>query len=175
MKSTPSVYAGQVADDTVPEPGASEDVAWLDAAEKEAWTGLISLMLLMPGRLEAPLRQTAGLTLFEYMALSQVSEAPDLRLRMSELAFLVNGSLSRLSNVVKRLEQRGWVSRFPDPDDGRYTVVALTDAGHAVVLQAAPGHVRAVREMVIDQLTESEQRNLAQIAAKLRIRPVDLA
>ncbi|RCK68856.1 MarR family transcriptional regulator [Desertihabitans brevis] len=148
---------------------------WLDAEEKEAWTGLISLVLLLPGRLEAPLRATSGLTLFEYMVLSQVSEAPDRRLRMSELAFLASGSLSRLSNVVTRLERRGWVRREPDPDDGRYTLAVLTDEGYDLVVAAAPDHVRTVRRLVLDPLTATERRTLARIAAKLRVRPADLA
>jgi DNA-binding MarR family transcriptional regulator len=93
---------------------------------------------------------------------------------MSELAYLANGSLSRLSNVVKRFEQRGWVERSPDPEDGRYTIAALTDAGFDVVAAAAPVHVRAVRECVLDPLDEDDQRALARIAAKLGIRPEDL-
>jgi DNA-binding MarR family transcriptional regulator len=152
----------------------TDEPRWLDPAEKEAWTGLVSLVLLLPGRLEAPLQQEAGLTLFEYLALSHVSEAPDRRLRMSELAYLANGSLSRLSNVVKRFEQRGWVARSPDPGDGRYTLVALTDAGFAVVEAAAPVHLRSVRQ-ALDPLTVADRQALARIAAKLRVRPADLA
>jgi DNA-binding MarR family transcriptional regulator len=143
---------------------------WLSADEKEAWTGLVSLLLLMPGRLEAPLRDESGLTLFEYLTLSHVSDAPDRRIRMSELAFLANGSLSRLSNVVTRFEKRGWMSRQPDPDDGRYTIAALTDAGFEVVLAAAPVHVRAVRELVLDPLSATDQQALVRIAAKLKAR-----
>lgn len=94
---------------------------------------------------------------------------------MSQLAYLANGSLSRLSNVVKRFEQRGWVERFPDPDDGRYTIAALTDVGFEVVAAAAPTHVRAVRQLVLDPLTATDQKALARIAAKLQVRPVDLA
>jgi len=150
-----------------------EGPRWLSPAEKEAWTGLVSLILLLPGRLEAPLQHEAGLTLFEYLTLSHISEAPERRLRMSELAYLANGSLSRLSNVVKRFEQRGWVRRSPDPDDGRYTLVALSDAGFEVVKGAAPTHVRSVLD-VLDPLTAAEQQTLARIAAKLRVRPADL-
>jgi DNA-binding MarR family transcriptional regulator len=152
----------------------ADPVRWLDADEKEAWTGLVSIALLMPGRLEQPLQQEHGLTLFEYLVLSQVSEAPERRLRMSELAFLANGSLSRLSNVVKRFEQRGLLERYPDPDNGRFTIVRLTDEGHAVVVAAAPTHVHAVRRHVLDQLSATDQRALARIAEKLRIRPEDL-
>ncbi|NGY61860.1 MarR family transcriptional regulator [Lentzea sp. NEAU-D13] len=143
---------------------------WLNADEKEAWNGLASLMLLLPGRLEAPLQQESGLSLFDYLVLSHVSEAPDRRMRMSELAHLANGSLSRLSNVVKRFEQRGWVVRSPDPDDGRYTVASLTDEGFEVVEAAAPTHLRTVRELVLDPLTAADRQALTRIAAKLRLR-----
>lgn len=155
------------------DPAPPDDSLWLTATEKEAWTGLISLILLLPGRLEAPLRKV-DLTLFEYLTLSHISEAEDRRIRMSELAYLTNGSLSRLSNVVKRFEQRGWVVRFPDPTDGRYTIAALTDAGYRLVVDAAPIHVQAVRDFVLDPLSATDQQALARIAAKLRIRPSDL-
>jgi len=153
----------------------TDEPTWLSPAEKEAWTGLVSLVLLLPGQLESPLQREAGLTLFEYLTLSHISEAPDRRLRMSELAYLANGSLSRLSNVVKRFEQRGWVERSPDPEDGRYTLAALTDAGVDVVVAAAPVHLRSVRRLVLDPLDSADQEALARIAEKLRIRPVDLA
>ncbi|ANZ37133.1 MarR family transcriptional regulator [Lentzea guizhouensis] len=142
---------------------------WLNSDEKDAWTGLASLMLLMPGRLEAPLQQESGLSLFEYLVLSHVSEAPARRIRMSELAHLANGSLSRLSNVVKRFEQRGWMTRSPDPDDGRYTIATLTDAGYEVVVAAAPVHLRSVRELVLDPLTAEDREALIRIASKLRL------
>ncbi|CAN3130793.1 MarR family winged helix-turn-helix transcriptional regulator [Mycobacterium sp. smrl_JER01] len=146
----------------------SEEPNWLSQEEKQAWTGLVSLMLLLPGKLESPLRQV-DLTLFEYLTLSHISEAPARRIRMSELAFLANGSLSRLSNVVKRFEQRGWVTRSPDPDDGRYTLAHLTDDGYRLVVAAAPVHVRAVREYVLDPLSVADLRALTRIAAKLRV------
>jgi DNA-binding MarR family transcriptional regulator len=151
-----------------------QQVRWLNAEEKAAWTGLISMVMLLPGRLEAPLQQGHGLSLFEYMVLSQISEAADRQLRMSELAFLASGSLSRLSNVVKRLEQRGWVRRFPDPTDGRFTIAALTEAGYELVVAAAPDHVDAVRRFVMDRLTGADRQALARIAEKLHIRPEDL-
>ena len=155
----------------------SEDAAdaprWMTADEKEAWSGLVSLILLLPGRLESPLQQAHGISLFEYLTLSHISEAPERRLRMSELSYLTSGSLSRLSNVVKRFEQRGWVVRSPDPEDGRYTLAGLTEAGFEVVVAAAPTHIRAVRRFVLDRLTAGEQRAVADIAAKLQNRPGD--
>ncbi|MBX7451138.1 MarR family winged helix-turn-helix transcriptional regulator [Mycolicibacterium sp. 3033] len=144
------------------------DPRWLSAQEKDAWTSMISMILLLPGKLESPLREV-DLTLFEYMALSHLSEAPGRRIRMSELAFLANGSLSRLSNVVKRFEQRGWVTRSPDPEDGRYTIAELTETGYRLVVDAAPIHVRSVREAILDRLSASDMRTLARIAAKLNV------
>lgn len=154
-----------MASGATPETGG--DGLWLNPDEKAAWSGLASLVFMMPGALDAPLQRECGLSLFEYLVLSHVSEAPGRRLRMSELAFLANGSLSRLSNVVKRFEQRGWVERSPDPEDGRYTVAALTGAGYDVVVAAAPVHVRSVRDLVLDPLTDADQAALARIAAKL--------
>lgn len=145
-----------------------EEPKWLSQDEKAAWTGLAALMLLLPGKLDAALRPV-DLSLFEYLTLSHISEATDRRIRMSELAFLANGSLSRLSNVVKRFEQRGWVTRSPDPDDGRYTLAELTDAGHRLVVEAAPIHVRSVRELVMDRLTVTDQKALARIADRMRV------
>jgi DNA-binding MarR family transcriptional regulator len=144
-------------------------VEWLNADEKEAWTGMVSMLLLLPGMLEAPLHQESGLRLFDYLVLSHISEAESNSMRMSELAYLVNGSLSRLSNVVKRFEQRGWVVRYPDPDDGRYTIASLTDEGYQVVEAAAPTHVRTVRQFVLDPLTADDRKALTRIAAKLRV------
>lgn len=141
---------------------------WLSQQEKETWTGLAALMLLLPGKLDAALRPVE-VTLFEYLTLSHISEAPERRIRMSELAFLANGSLSRLSNVVKRFEHRGWVTRSPDPDDGRYTLAELTDAGYRLVVAAAPLHLRSVRELVLDRLTVTDQKALARIADRLRV------
>ena len=149
------------------------ETRWLTPQEKEAWTGLVALMLLLPGKLESPLRQV-DLTLFEYLVLSHISEAPDRRIRMSDLAFLASGSLSRLSNVVKRFEGRGWATRSPDPEDGRYTIASLTDTGYRLVVEAAPIHARAVRELVLDPLTATDLAALTRIAAKLRVVPPGL-
>ncbi|MGE4005559.1 MarR family winged helix-turn-helix transcriptional regulator, partial [Pseudonocardia sp.] len=88
---------------------------WLTDAEQQAWIAVAQLVLQLPGALDAQLQRDSGVNLFEYLTLSRLSMAPDRLLRMSALAELTGGSLSRLSNVVKRLEQRGFVRREPDP------------------------------------------------------------
>jgi DNA-binding MarR family transcriptional regulator len=96
-----------------------------------------------------------------------LSMAPQRTLRMSTLAELAEGSLPRLSQVVGRLEKRGWVRRTPDPEDGRYTLAVLTDQGWAKVARAAPGHVETVRRLVFDPLTKAQIRQLPDISRRI--------
>jgi DNA-binding MarR family transcriptional regulator len=133
---------------------------WLSDEELDAWMALSWLMIKLPGAFDAQLQRDSGLSFFEYLVLSALSMSPGRRLRMSELAQLVNGSLSRLSNVVKRLEGRGWVHRGPAPGNGRFIEATLTEAGWALVQQAAPGHVEAVRRYVFDALRPEQVTGL---------------
>jgi DNA-binding MarR family transcriptional regulator len=136
---------------------------WLDADERDAWLGLAGVIIKLPAALDAQLQRDAGLRHFEYLVLARLSETSGRRLRMGELAGLANGSISRLSHVVTRLEQRGWVRREPCPGDGRSTYAILTDDGYAKVVASAPGHVRAVRAFVVDTLTPCQLGQLRDI------------
>ena len=148
---------GKVADEAEPH--------WLDHTEMEAWLPLAQLMIQLPSALDAQLRRDSGISHFEYAVLARLSEAPSRTLRMSTLADLTNGSLSRLSPVVTRLESQGWVTRRSCAEDGRYTEAVLTKKGFAKVVASAPGHVAAVRRLVIDPLTRTQLRQLSAIAA----------
>jgi DNA-binding MarR family transcriptional regulator len=144
-----------------------QDPRWLDAEETAAWRALARMLVRLPAALDAQLRRDAGITHFEYQVLALLSEAPGRTLRMSELATLAEGSLPRLSQVVARLEQRGWMRRTPDPADGRYTLAILTDQGGAKVAQAAPGHVQEVRRLVLDPLTNAQTRQLRETSRRI--------
>jgi len=152
--------------DDTPEP------RWLDQDERQAWIALVSVLIRLPSALDAQLQREAGISHFEYQVMVCLSESPDRTLRMSVLAMLVEGSLPRLSQVVGRLEKRGWMRRVPDPDDGRYTLAILTDEGLAKVMQTAPGHVGEVRRLVFDPLTKPQVRQLQQIGRRI-IRAID--
>jgi DNA-binding MarR family transcriptional regulator len=128
------------------------------------------LLLKLPAALDAQMQRDSGLSHFEYLVLSQLSEATGRTLRMSQLAAIANGSLSRLSHVVKRLEARGWVRREPSRADGRYTNAVLTDAGWDKVVASAPGHVEVVRTLVLDALTGDELDRLGDIARRILAR-----
>lgn len=145
---------------------------WLDDDEQQTWLTLVSVLIRLPAALDAQLQRDAGISQFDYQVLAGLSEAADRTMRMSELAMLAEGSLSRLSQVVSRLEKRGWVRRTPDPTDGRYTLAILTEQGWAKVVETAPGHVEAVRRLVFDPLTKAQQRQLRDMGRRI-MRVVD--
>jgi DNA-binding MarR family transcriptional regulator len=140
---------------------------WLDDEQQAAWVRLIAVVELLPGVLDSQLRRDADLSHFEYFLLAMLSEAPDRTLRMTALALRTNATLPRLSHVVRRLEGRGLVERFPCPEDGRATNARLTEDGWAKVVATAPGHVETVREFVMDALTPGQTRALAEISGAI--------
>jgi DNA-binding MarR family transcriptional regulator len=142
----------------------TDDTRWLDEDERRAWLRLAGVMLKLAPALDSQLQRDSDMTHFDYLCLAMLSEAEDKTLRMSELAAQVNASLSRLSHVVKKLEMRGWVERFPCPDSRRVTMVRLTEQGWEVLVAAAPGHVETVRELVFDGLDPEEVAALERIA-----------
>ncbi|OHV45464.1 MarR family transcriptional regulator [Parafrankia soli] len=147
---------------------------WLADDEMQTWLALARVLIRLPAALDDQLQRDAGISHFEYQVLVGLSGAPERTLRMSSLAVFANGSLSRLSHVVGRMEKAGWARRTPDPTDGRYTLAILTDAGWDKLVATAPGHVEAVRALVFDPLTRAQQRQLGDIGRRIS-RAVDPA
>lgn len=120
----------------------TSDPQWLTREEIReeirAWLTLAGLVESLPTVLSAQLKQDAGINNFDYMVLSCMSDTPHQTVRKSDLAAFVGGSISRLSHTLTKMENRGWVRRRPDTDNGRFTEVALTQEGKDVVAQAAP-------------------------------------
>ena len=140
---------------------------WLDDDERQAWLRLVAVVELLPAALDTQLRRDADLTHFEYFVLAMLSEAPERTLRMTSLAQRTNATLPRLSHVVRRLEQRGLVDRFPCPEDRRATNARLTANGWDTVAAAAPGHVDTVRRLVLDPLSPAQLAQLRRIGDSL--------
>lgn len=141
---------------------------WLEADEMQAWLAFVPVLSWLPYALDAQLQRDGGLTHFEYGVLAALSDAPDRMLLMRSLAELANGSLSRLSHVVSRLEKRGWVRRELCPTDGRSTYAVLTDEGHTHLVATAPGYVANVRRLVIDRLDPAQLEQLTAIGRALQ-------
>jgi DNA-binding MarR family transcriptional regulator len=145
-------------------------VNWLTAEQERAWRSVATMVHKLRWALECQLERDAGLSFIEYHALARLSDEPDRRLRMSELAFVTNASLSRLSHLVKRLEAWGFVRRETDPTDGRFTIAILTDAGYAKLVASAPAHVHCVRELVTDEFSPAEHEQLHDLCDRISTR-----
>jgi DNA-binding MarR family transcriptional regulator len=105
----------------------------------------------------------------DYQVLSTLSEAEDHRRRLTELAFRMQWSASRLSHHVTRMEQRGLVTRAECSDDLRVAYVVLTDAGWEAIKAAAPDHVASVRRHLIDLLSPAELDAMTSIGEKVAV------
>lgn len=136
---------------------------WLGAAEMASWRAYIEGSALLEYRLNRELQAAHDLSIADYEIIVRLSEQPEQRLRMSELADDVAHSKSRVSHQIRRLESKDLVRRIECPSDGRGVFAMLTDQGVALLEQAAPTHVAGVREHMIDLLGEEEQRVLANV------------
>ncbi len=143
---------------------ADRDVPWLSPDQQQDWAAVMALVMTVPPALDAQLKRDAGLNSFEYHVLARLSMARDRTLVLSELADQAQGSLSRLSHALTRLERAGWVQRRASPDGGRRVEARLTDAGFTKLEAAAPGHVREVRRLVVDVLTPAQFAALGEAA-----------
>ena len=137
---------------------------WLDEEQQRSWRAFLAATTSLQAGLDAQLQAEAGMPHAYYEVLVRLSEAPDLRLRMSALADAAGSSRSRLSHAVAQLEARGWVRREPCPEDRRGLIAVLTDEGFVALEQAAPGHVEQVRRLLIDRLTPEQVRSLREIS-----------
>jgi DNA-binding MarR family transcriptional regulator len=128
----------------------------------KAWRSYIIASRRLLDALDADL---AGhdLTMADYEVLAQLSDAPDRRMRMSELAKIAMVSKSRLSHRMKVMEKAGWVRREECESDKRGYFAVMTEKGWKAIVKAAPDHVDSVRNRFVDHLTVKDQEELAKI------------
>ena len=133
---------------------------WLSDDEHRLWREY----LLMTGRLQMAmnrqLHQACGVTLADYDVLVALSERG--RMRINDLGALLGWEQSRVSHQLRRMRERGLVSRSGASADGRGAEVELTDAGRERLRAAAPGHAELVRSVVFDGMTATQARALRQ-------------
>ena len=144
------------------------DVRWLTPEEQSVWRAFLDVARLMMDQMNRQLSEESGMSLPEYEILVALSEAPDRRLRMSELADRVVSSRSRITHTVARMEERDLVRREACLDDGRGVLCVLTDAGFAVLEAAAPGHVETVRSLMFDPLPPGDVEALGRALGTVR-------
>jgi DNA-binding MarR family transcriptional regulator len=142
-------------------------VKWLTDAELRSWLSIVRLATWLPWSIDQQLRRDSSLGMVEYQVLAMLSVSPERTMRLSSLAEVTNASLSRLSHLVTRLEQRELLRREPDPADGRFTNAILTDKGFEELAAAAPGHVAHVRSLVVDVLSPEQLRRMGLSADRI--------
>jgi DNA-binding MarR family transcriptional regulator len=149
-----------------PSPQAANALRSLNHREWSAWLQLVGTFTLLPAALDSQLQREAGMTHFEFEVMVALSRQPDRRLQLKDLAIVANGSLSRLSHVISRLERRNWVRRRSG-SKGRATYAELTDKGYQKLMATGPIHLREVRRLVFDVLTPEEVKALKQVTARI--------
>ncbi|MFD0690607.1 MarR family winged helix-turn-helix transcriptional regulator [Actinomadura fibrosa] len=142
----------------------SADPRWLTATEERAWRGLLRMHDLLVDRAGRSMQEGFGLSAADYTVLAELTRAPGDRLRVQELAGVLDWEKSRLSHHLTRMAKRGLVVREECADDRRGAFVVVTPAGREAIEAAAPRHVEDVRRYFLNHLTPGQITLLAEIA-----------
>ncbi|WP_329548543.1 MarR family transcriptional regulator [Streptomyces sp. NBC_01356] len=142
------------------------ETRWLTDTEHTMWRRFREMRNVLDRAIEQQFGES-GLSGADYEVLVPLSQAPDRRLRARDLGNAMNWDRSRLSHQIRRMEQRGLLSRTDCTTDGRGTFIELTDAGWETLAAAAPSHVETVREVFFDLLTAHEVEVLAAVSEKV--------
>lgn len=151
------------------------ETRWLDEDEQYMWRRYRDVNQLLDLAIERQLQRDAAMSQSDYAVLVSLSEADDKGLRARELGAVLGWDRSRVSHQVRRMEARGLVAKGTCAEDGRGTIVTLSEQGARAIADAAPKHVAKVRELFIDVVSDEEVRALTSIYERIvaRIDAVD--
>ncbi len=141
-----------------------EDVRWLDEREQRAWRSLQSMLMRLDGELARRLAADSGLSYPDFTVLVELTDRPDGRMRMFELAHALGWEKSRLSHHVGRMVTRGLVTKETCDSDRRGADVVVTERGRREIAAAAPGHVEAVRRLFVDRIGPAQLDTIGEVA-----------
>lgn len=139
---------------------------WLDTEEMKAWRLYITTSVDLMKALEDDVRPF-GLTMGDYQLLAMISEAPDRRLRMCDLADLLRLSRSGLTRRMDGVLSNAWVARVQDQGDRRVAYAELTTKGWNLLRKVAPIHLASVRRLMIDHLSRAEVKAIGSAFEKI--------
>jgi DNA-binding MarR family transcriptional regulator len=140
---------------------------WLTEEEQRAWRGLLRMTSQLNARMNRQLLQDYGVSLADYDVLVVLSEAPEGRLRVFEVADALAWEQSRVSHQLARMQRRGLVTREDCASDARGAFAVLVEAGRAAIERAAPAHVETVRQLVFDGLTHDQVTALTEVTSRV--------
>ena len=144
----------------------SSGFRWLTAEEQRVWRRWMTLNAQLSATLQRELQDDAGLSTQDYEVLVHLTDNAEGRMRVTDLARLMQWERSRVSHHVTRMERRHLVQRVECAEDGRGAFVVITQQGRAAIEQAAPGHVNTVRRLVFDVLNPEEVDSFGAIIDK---------
>jgi DNA-binding MarR family transcriptional regulator len=133
---------------------------WLNAREDRTWRAFMHAHHQLVAHLNRGL-QESGLSGADYEVLAVLSGNGKDRMPARDLCNALGWEKSRLSHQLRRMQKDGLITREPNPDDARSTLVCLLHTGRASLEKAAPRHVEDVRRNFIDLLTPAELDMLA--------------
>jgi DNA-binding MarR family transcriptional regulator len=143
------------------------EVRWLSTAQERVWRQWVELNARVTVTLQREMQEDSGLSMPDFEVLVNLTDSPEGRVRVTDLATQMLWERSRLSHHVTRMERRGMVERSDCAEDGRGAWIVITPAGRAAIEKAAPGHVETVRRLVFDVLTEDEAGTLGALLGKM--------
>ncbi|MEU8661730.1 MarR family winged helix-turn-helix transcriptional regulator [Actinoplanes philippinensis] len=146
----------------------SEPAAGLNSEQLGAYFALIEVGSLLQYAVDEHLRADGDLSYVQFQILARLVDAPDGRLRMTDLADGVVYSRSGLTYQAGLLDKRGLITRAPSSDDERSVMVTVTGAGRELVARVLPGHVERVRELLFAPMTEADLAGLGSILGRVR-------
>jgi DNA-binding MarR family transcriptional regulator len=140
---------------------------WLTEEEQRAWRGLLRMTSQLNARANRLLQEEYGISLADYEVLVALSEAPEGRLRVFEVADALAWEQSRVSHQLARMQRRGLITREGCATDARGAFAVLTTVGRATIERAAPAHVEQVRQLVFDELSHEQVSALTEITTRV--------
>ena len=140
---------------------------WLTEEEQRAWRGLVRMTSQLNARGNRQLQDEYGISLADYEVLVVLSEAPEGRLRVFEVADALAWEQSRVSHQLARMARRGLITREGCATDARGAFAVLTTVGRGAIERAAPAHVEQVRQLVFDELSHEQVSALTEITTRV--------
>jgi DNA-binding MarR family transcriptional regulator len=138
-----------------------------DSDAQRTMRAFLTAARLLSEQLGQELRKEGGMSQIHYEILAHLADVPGEHLRMSDLARRTGVSVSRLSHLVQRLEDRGWAVRHGSATDGRVHLARVTPEGRTALERAAPWHAGCAETRLLDHLTPQELEQLRRISETL--------
>ncbi|AYA26229.1 DNA-binding transcriptional regulator, MarR family [Rhodococcus rhodochrous J3] len=149
------------------------EAKWLSDDEQRLWRAYLDATRLLFQNLDKQLLRDSDISFTDFEILVLLSEAPDRRMRMRDLADASTTTRSGITRAVSRMENAGWVRRVECESDRRGAWAELTDVGYARLAEAGPGHVEAVRENMFDLLSPDDITSMTEAFTRMRDRMID--